>query len=174
MNLQRVLPARAREIADGVEPAVERRLRVRDGGPHLVEPRALVVGQRHGAAHVGVPRIELGEARERAHDARADVVQVAELLGHHEQRPQHDAHRLDRAVVDVDDVARARVLGEPPRDVHERGIGNEVDGLAHARIERGARQAELLRGRQHGAARLIAAATRSRLPGTVTGVAGCR
>ena len=160
---QRILPARAREIADGVEPAVERRLRMRDGGPDLVEPRALVVGERHGAAHVGIPRVQLGKARERAHDARADVMQVAELLRHDEQRPQHHAYRLDGAVVGVDDVAGARVLGEPARDVHERGIGNEVDGLAHARIERGAGQSKLLRGRQHGGACLIAAARRSGL-----------
>ncbi len=84
--------------------------------------------------------------------ARADVMQVAELLRHHEQRPQHHAHGLDGAVVHVDDVVGARVLGEPPRDVHERGVGDEVDGLAHARVERGARKPELLRGRQHGGA----------------------
>ena len=161
-ELERVLPARAREVADGVEPSVERRLSVRDGRPHLVEPCALVVGQRQGGAHVGVTRIELGEARERAHDPRANVMQIAELLGHYEQRPQHDAHGFDRAVMDIDDVARARVFREPPRDVHERGIRDEVDGLAHARIERGAREPELLGGRQHRAARLIGAVARSR------------
>ena len=98
----------------------------------------------------GVARVELRESRERAHDARADVVQVAELLRHHEQRPQHHAHGLDGAVVGVDDVIRARVLGKLTRDVDERGIGNVVDGLAHARVERGAGEPELLRGRQHG------------------------
>ena len=39
-------------------------------------------------------------------------MQIAELLGHDEQRPQHDAHRLDDALVRIDDVARAGVLRE--------------------------------------------------------------
>jgi hypothetical protein len=73
-ELQRVLPARAGEIADGVEAAVERRLGVRHFGPNLVEPGAFVVGQRQGFTHVAVARIELGEARERAHDPGADVM----------------------------------------------------------------------------------------------------
>ena len=130
-----------REVADGVEPPVERVRRVL----HRPRPRRTTRPRRSRAAglpDVGVIEVEHRHARERGDDARADVMQVAQLLRHDKQRPQHHAHRLEHALSLVGEVVRAHVVGEPPRHDVELGVCDVIDRAPHARVENRAGEAE--------------------------------
>ncbi len=89
-----------------------------------------------------VGEIEIGDALERLDQLKADVMDVAQLLLHHEQRTEHEADRLLDALVLVDHQVCPRVGAQALVDAREGRVGHMVRGASDARFERCAGKAE--------------------------------
>ena len=141
-EFQRVLPARRAEIADRVEPTIDRIGALVRRRPGLAQPALLALADAQHAAHVRVGEIERGQALQRVHQLLADEMDIGDLSGHREQRTQHDRDRLHRAFALVEQLARPRILGEAGGDAAERGVADMSHRGADAPVERDPREAE--------------------------------
>jgi hypothetical protein len=130
------------EVADRVEPAIDRIEALVIGRPGCAQPTLLGLGDGNEPPDPLVLQIEFGQALEGLDDREADMVDVAQLLGHGEQWAQHDAHGLARAVALVDDLIGQGVGAQPLADAQQRGVGDVMRCAPNPPFERGAGEAQ--------------------------------
>ena len=148
---QGLLPHRAREVDDRVEPTEHRVDLALAWPPALLEPPFLVVGEAQHVPHRRIGEVEIGESLERVLQREGRVADVRELLGEGGQRSGQDADDLDGVVAQVDQAARARPDVEAVEQGLKLGLGQSrerpVDAPRHPR----AAQAQILDGCPHEA-----------------------
>jgi hypothetical protein len=138
------------DVADRVEPAIDRVEALVLGRPGGTQPALLGLGDGNEAAHRRLLEIKLGQALEGLDDREADMVDVAQLLGHGEQRAQHDAYGLARAVALVDHLVGQRIDTQALANSQQRGVGDVMRCAPDPSFERGAGEAQGFGGAQHG------------------------
>ena len=141
-EMQRILPAGAGEIAHRIEPAIDRVETLMGLGPGVAEPTLLVGRDRDDRPDPLVFEIEVGNALERLDELKTDVMDVAQLLLHDEQRAQHEADGLFDAVMLVDQLVGPRVGAQPFVDPREGRVGHMICRASDPRFERGAGKPE--------------------------------
>src|SRR5215469_5715428 len=78
-EFERTLPALRREIADGIEPAIDRIEAAVLFGPHLAKPELLLVRDREDFADARILEIKMRQPLQRLDQIEADMVHVSEL-----------------------------------------------------------------------------------------------
>ena len=135
-EVERILPAGAGEIAHRIEPAIDRVEALVGLGPGIAEPALLVGRDRENGPDALVCEIEVGDALERLDELKTDVMDVAQLLLHDEQRAQHEADGLFDALMLVDQLVDAGVGAQPLVDPRESRVAHMIGGAPYARLER--------------------------------------
>ena len=136
-EMQRILPAGAGKIAHRIETAIDRVEALVGFRPGIAEPALLVGRDRQDRPDPLVSEIEVRHALERFDELKTDVVNVAQLLLHDEQRAQHEADGLFDALVLVDQLVDTGVGAQPLIDPREGRVGHMICRAAYARFERG-------------------------------------
>jgi hypothetical protein len=148
-----ILPAGGGEIAHGIEAAIDRVGALMRRCPGLGEPALLFRRNRENVSDADILPVQDGHALQGVGHALANMMDVGKLLGHRQQRPEHDAHGLALAFVLVDEVVgegiRFQVCGDP----REGGIAHMVCGAADAPVERRAGKTERFGGAEDRSSR---------------------
>ena len=136
-EMERILPTGAREIAHRIETAIDRVEALVGLGPGIAKPTFFVGRDRQDRPDPLVSMIEVGHALECFDELKTDVVDVAQLLLHDEQRARHEADGLFDAFMLVDQLVDSGVGAQPLIDPRESRVGHVICRAAYARFERG-------------------------------------
>ncbi|MGZ9111721.1 MAG: hypothetical protein ACXW3X_11710 [Rhodoplanes sp.] len=136
--MERFLPAGTGEIAHSIEPPIDRIEALVILRPGVAKPTLFIGCDRNNGPDPLIFEIEIGDPLERFDKLKTNVMHVAELLLHDEQRPQHQADGLFDAFMFVDQLVDPRVSAQAFVNPREGRVGDMVCRAPYPRFERGA------------------------------------
>ncbi len=148
-ELQRLVPVRAGDVDDGVEPpeaAVGRRDR---WGPQLPEPGVLFLREPHDVVHRFVGQRHRQQPPRRVVERERHAVQRLELVGQERHRRRQKAHCLVLAVALGVAATLPRVGRQGREEVLRQALVELAQRPSNPRRDAVARETELFRRSEH-------------------------
>ena len=149
-EMQRVLPAGGGEIADRVEPPIDGVQALMPGRPAVPDPGFFPGGDRDDVPDPLIFQIEGRRQLQRLDNGEADMMHIAQLLGHGQQRARHDAHRLRNALMLIDHLMAQRIGLQALSDALKHRIADLMHGPTHPALEGCPGKAKGFSRAQHG------------------------
>ena len=104
-------------------------------GPDISQPLVFLRSDRKDTPNVFMFQIQGRQPLQGFGQFQTDMIDIAELFRHGEQRSQHDSHGLFHAVSFIDDSVGRRINPQSIGNPRQSAITDALDGFSHTVVK---------------------------------------